>query len=619
MQSDLIEYSRFNQLDTGVLGVGNLYLRARACEPILEVRSPFDHNTLLRTLGRLRYGEDLSETKKQSLIRTLSDDIRKFFIDPKTATTLPVQWDLVFNAAELGLVPFEALLNDDDTPVFACESSKIILTRRIRQSSLPADQEIWPAIPRVLFAYARGTAGGHEVPYKEHLASLRESLRPWLSTEMMAQSDNAVLTILSDARFSQIADCLNNAIAGNKPYTHVHILAHGVRIELPDDTGSEFGVALFKIATIDDFSSLFHTLKVKPFVVTYMICDSANASNPVIPRKNIVQVTHHAGVPVVIGSQLPLTFPGSVRIADVFYKSILNGQDVRDAIHQARCSLFKNKDTGHDWLSLIAYVRLPEGYESSLKKSVLSREMEALKTIRKDTETLIDGENHIERARYEEMFALLKERLNVLLNHITNIAVGRVHHELMQENAGMIGSCYKRLAELIFYTDRGASTHSASLSEQITYLNEALHWYREAADSNLSHHWSVVQYLSLDRILNAGKGFAEYRSSAKLGASKAIDRGQGSEKVWGWGSLAELCLLSGDDEWPVASALARNAMEGFIKEARLLPDPASYLTSMALQFNRYIRWWIPENGFNDPSQFPLSDRARELIDVCKTK
>lgn len=615
MQSHLIEYSRFNQLDTGVLGLGNVYLRAKASEPILEVRSPFDHEALLRTLGQLRYSTELSEAARWEVIKRLSDDIKAFFIDPETARESPVQWDLVFNAAELGLIPFEALLNDDGTPTFACKEPKIILTRRIRQNSLPAVKENWPVVPRVLFAYAGSGQGSSAVPYQEHISSLRKSLRPWLSVEMMEQSDNAVLTILPNVRFTQIEDDLVKAIADKKPYTHVHILAHGVRIELPDGLGSEFGVALFRVASIEDFSDLFEKLQIKPFVVSYMICDSGNAGNAIIAKKNIVQVTHRAGVPVVIGSQLPLTFPGSVCIADQFYKAILNGEDVRNAVHQTRCALFTREETGHDWLSFIAYVRLPEGYESSLEQSLLSREMDALKTIRKDTERLIADE-HTPKDRYESMFELLKERLNVLLNHIKNLNPGQTRTGLVEENAGMIGSCYKRLAELIFYRDRNAVPNIRSRDQQVEYLMEALSWYRQAADNNLSHHWSVVQYLSLDRILHGGASYSEYKSSAKLAASKDVAHEEGARKIWAWGSLAELYLLSPDEEWPLVSALAKHAMEEFVKEAKFTVDPSSYLTSTSLQLARYVNWWVPENGYQDKLNIRLSKRATELLNVC---
>ncbi len=547
------------------------------------------------------------------MIQKLSDDIKTFFIDPRNVAELPVQWDLVFNAAELGLIPFEAMLNEDGTPAFACEDRKIILTRRIRQTSLPAVKENWPVMPRVLFAYADSGSGElAAVPWQEHISSLRKSLRPWLSSEMMTQSDNDVLTILPNVRFTQIEDSLIRAIEDKRPYTHVHILAHGIRIELPDGAGWEFGVALFKVASVDDFSGLFEKLQVKPFVVSYMICDSANASNAVTSKKNIVQTTHRAGVPVVIGSQLPLTLPGSVCIADEFYKAILNGEDVRNAVHQTRCALYTRKEAGHDWLSFIAYVRLPEGYESFLRESRLIREMDSLDTIRRDTERLIQNKSD-QRTRYQEMFDLLKERLCVLLADFSkNTNTGNAKAGLMEENAGMIGSCYKRLAELIFYRDRQPGPAQSSRDKQITYLKEALTWYHKAADNNLSHHWSVVQYLSLDRIVNEGKAFSAYEPAAALAVSNALSR---SDKIWATGSLIELYLLSSDEKWPLVSELAAKAMEAFLSDAKLTKDPDSYLASITLQLNRYIHWWIPENGFSDPSKIPLSRRATELLSV----
>jgi len=615
MRSDLIEFSRFNQLDTGVLGLGNEYLMARASEPIVEVESPFNHEQLLRTLAKLRYKSELSEDAKAKVIQKLSDDIKTFFIGPETVVESPVQWDLVFNAAELGLIPFEAMLNDDGTPTFACDNPRIILTRRIRQGSLPAVKENWPVLPRVLFAYADSATDGLDaVPFHQHIASLRRSLRPWMTAEMMEQSDNDVLTILPDVRFTQIEDTLLKAVEAKKPYTHLHVLAHGVKIELPDGLGYEFGVGLFKVATIDNFSDLFVKLQVKPFVVSYMICDSANASNAVTFNKNIVQATHRAGVPVVIGSQLPLTFQGSICIVDRFYEAILNGEDIRNAVHETRCALFSDKTTGHDWLSFIAYVRLPEGYESFLRESRSTRALQSLITIHRDTERLVRDPTAV-KAKYQEMFEVLQERLHVLLADFSaDMKGGDVKAGLMEENAGIIGSCYKRLAELILYRERNTAAGTASKHEQLKYLMEALSWYRQAADNNLSHHWSVVQFLSLDRIINEGKAFPRYEPAAALAISNAIARG---DKIWATGSLVELYLLSPDERWPLVSEVAFAAMHDFVREARLTDQPASYLSSITFQLNRYVHWWIPANGYEDHATIPLSKRATELLHICQ--
>ena len=72
---------------------------------------------------------------------------------------------------------------------------------------------------------------------------------------------------------------------------------------------------------------------------------------------SVAQELHHCGVPVVVGSQLPLTKPGIAPARQsVFYVRLLRGEDVRVAFHAARVDLRADETTGHDWLSLVGYV-----------------------------------------------------------------------------------------------------------------------------------------------------------------------------------------------------------------------------------------------------------------------
>ena len=84
----------------------------------------------------------------------------------------------------------------------------------------------------------------------------------------------------------------------------------------------KFGIAFYseepldqpyKATSAQEIRSLFEQLKAEnlPYMVNYMICDGANFSNGIKPDRNPVQATFSAGVPIVLGSQFPLSMNGS--------------------------------------------------------------------------------------------------------------------------------------------------------------------------------------------------------------------------------------------------------------------------------------------------------------------
>ena len=114
-------------------------------------------------------------------------------------------------------------------------------------------------------------------------------------------------------------------------------------------------------------------------------------TRPSSPYTNysLAQELHRLGVPVVVASQLPLTMAGSVVMARVFYRYLLEGDDVRRALHAARVALRDDANAGHDWLSLVGYVRLPpEGYARHLAEFGLRAELGMLDAQQKRADRL---------------------------------------------------------------------------------------------------------------------------------------------------------------------------------------------------------------------------------------
>lgn len=618
MRSHKVEYLRFDNPRKGLLIADKPYLRMSGGEPVAEVRAPYDQLDLLRKLSRLRYDKNVPEEENDDLIREISRQIAGFFVDPGQLGDVPLQIDLVLNANELGLLPFELLLDNAGGPVFASRERPVVLTRRIRQDFI-AQKEHWPTMPRVLFAYAN-PAYGHfpEVPWREHRDALAWALRPWTGGNASDPGHSGVLAELPDASFESLSETIREANSGStgkapRPYTHVHLLAHGAL--LPDPlipNNPEYAVALCSADSqptrFQQITALLRDLEHKPFVVSYMICDSANNFNPLREERNIAQVTHEVGVPIVIGSQLPLTFSGSCQIVEGLYGGLLNGRDVRSVLHEVRCRLFEKKDTGHDWLSLVSYVRLPEGYEDYLEESLLARELASLRTIGRRADVLLENpaSTHDE---YDEVIYTLRERIGVLEQQMNRIGVLKIRQGVFEENAGLLGSAWKRLAELLFQRNRtGGEQGGASLRQQREALETARDWYKKAADYNLSHHWSGVQFLSLQTVLSGELKEVHYWHAA---LQAAINDAARENEIWAYGSLAELHLLDPGADPDSSLKKAAESLRTLTVRARAAGDDFP-VESTRKQLLRYIRWWTPENGYTLPARLG-NDRIGRLI------
>ncbi|MEW8389572.1 MAG: hypothetical protein AB2660_18815 [Candidatus Thiodiazotropha sp.] len=204
MKSVLVEFTRFNDLATGVLRSGDEYLRTIKDNPVQQVRMEIDQIDFNDTIKKLRYATHDETERKQALneLSTLVSNLLRRHEDRKQqqkllelvtgnpdaeaedllrlvkeiqqrekSNTLEegpllaelgkdsdslLQIDLVTNSAELSALPFESALSEDGTPLFL-QGKGVVLTRRVRgefNETLPE----WQEKPRVLYAWSE--AGG---------------------------------------------------------------------------------------------------------------------------------------------------------------------------------------------------------------------------------------------------------------------------------------------------------------------------------------------------------------------------------------------------------------------------------------------------------------------------
>lgn len=608
MRSLLIEFHRFGALNTGLLRPGDRYINVVASHPVREVEMPLDYETFLEAMKALRYkagvqARDLALQQIQTVVTQLLG-VRD--LDDIETGEFPMQLDLVVNAAELGALPFEASLDHSGQPILLRANKPVILTRRVR-NDFAAARAAWPAVPRVLFVWAYPAGTGVQVPYEEHESKLRKALAPWLpggGVSGVQQDTSGVLQVLARASLDAIEKTCRQSLEENKPFTHIHMLAHGYPV------GNQFGLALHE-SDSDDLEAVKPDALVKALaplaghtvVLTLAACDAANETNTVIPRRSIAHDLHVAGFPVVVTSQLPFTVAGSTILTETFYADLLAGKDVRNALHNTRLALFANSAVaGHDWASVVGYARLPEGYDDYLETVRLESTMMSLRALRVWSDELLLRET-VDPAEFNRLVSLLQERIQQLESFLQD--TNKQRRGLVEENLGLLGTSEKRLAELYFeYGKRSTADWRANMNEA---LERARSWYSKGFDRNLSHHWSGVQFLSLEAVITGKISDPEVWETAVLAARNDSKEPQ---EIWAFGSLAELYLIAtaaGKPEQLEKAIAALETMTGRLA-GRKDQFPRD---STRQQFQRYVGWWTNSNGFF-PGHADFVEPAKKL-------
>ena len=357
-------------------------------------------------------------------------------------------------------------------------------------------------------------------------------------------------------------------------------------------------------------------------VVTLATCDAANLTNTITSKRSIAHELHELGFPIVVASQFPFTKPGSTLMVEIFYKALLGGEDVRLALHQARVALYDSRDkTGHDWASLVGYARLPEGYADHLQAVRLECVLASLKTMQKVSDELVKQRNR-DPARFEHVATQLRACIETLERFLTDPqkAGGT---GVLDENLGLLGSAEKRLAELCSVrAELGDAAHWQRLMREA--LERARQWYARGSETNLSHHWTGVQSLSLDsvlggRITDPSSWHAAVRA-AQIDRKRAIDpqnQEQTRQKIWALGSLVELYLLAPLAGQTPPDLAAGNALAEMKALVRGQTDGDTFpLESTERQLRRYVQWWTTANGFF-PDTSDLAGAAASLLEELR--
>src|SRR3990170_1091444 len=610
------------------------------------VTVPWEHEQFLRKVRELCYhdygtthsGDDENVRRRQETIGELAKEMGGLLgavpglahgINGASmngqATLTHVR--MVISAAELAMLPFELSKNIAGIPggkenwLSLHTSHPVCITRHVR--SVTHRHVKWPNKPKILFI-AASPAG--KIPLKSHLHALVAAVKPWVKSfdyknpDDILKKTSEILTIIPAADIEMITSACEK-----ENYTHIHILAHGA--EDKKTPGSPFGIALHDsrdpskadVVTGTRLAAAVCPLKrghPGPAVITLASCDSGAISSVIHSTgASFAHDLHKEGIPLIIASQSPLTFYGSIMLVEEIYGNLLWGADPIKTILNLRTKLYALRSTdNHDWASLVIYECLQDTLKDYLAYTAYNCVKAAIDNILWQADEIISN-GHVPT----------EESIEGLLNHIKTIAKRYPDNETYKvEILGLLGTLEKRKAELYYRVALNTSDMKESkrwLIKSYETLLATRRLYFDAMSKSLmtrtnfrsSSHWLITQYLSLSMVLCCNDDDIGYWQTAMKAAETDI-RYVTDERIWAHSSLAELylirlayseCLRTEDITREKAAAMA---LEHIRKVRELSKADAFQIQSTRRQLKRYLEWWCKDD-FQETFKKKSCDKA----------
>ena len=648
MKSLIIGIARTGKPHNYVLNEDTKYISMCGNKPEVSFSIGCEQDQFIKAVAGLRYDDADPDASAgpisffQNLTTQIFQDLKYLKIEENDFSPLHIR--LVTTPFELAQIPFEFTLTppniagETQIPLLAHPERKITLTREIRQES--EARYVWPYQPRILFAWAQPDPE-MTVPYEDHLNVLKAIVSPLAKPQKDVPDPTpdiaGLITELPNASVDSIKMKIQEGVAKEKPYTHLHILAHGGQKLVYGVT--EFRLVLCKDGNKDEAQkvsgeSLANAIvpvdkKSIPTVVSLCVCDSGNVGNTIFPTGSLIYQLHNAGVPCVFASQFPLTQPGSVQLVKTLYHQLINACDPRMALYETRIEL--KKASNHDWASLVAYARFPEDINEQLQAANLKMLFNSMKITNAWVDHAFKFLEKIEPGNREPILLDLENRLTQSIEELSkflnpeNKRESNLANALLQaEHFGLLGSGYKRKAEYLFrLVEFNPARKTDLVNRSIEAVNKAKEFYNCGLEANPTSHWTAMQYLSLKAI---SEGILEDESEIWYVTKRMAERDEKKssneeDRIWAWGTLAELFLLkpltiggkSKAEEISSAIAISKNyikRMAGADKKYNSAKE------STIRQFERYINWW--PKLFQDTYPKWMIESATEIRNLLPT-
>lgn len=582
MRTITLEFLRHGPAHNQLLSPLTEYLALCGNHGAESLNVPFEHNQLLNRLRALCYKTD-DETREFQLADTartlgailggvvgLTADLSRH---RETAEAV-LHLRLVISASELALLPFELATAPIGFPgagdwLLLQNQLPVCLTREVRRDS---DVRIdWQKKPKILFIVAQPPDVG-AVPLEPHLLALRRELEPWINAygddgERKKQIES-MLTILPEATVDQIQE-----VCAKATYTHIHILAHG--IPYTDAGDHRFGIALHPrragepcdIVSGSRLATLLRAVKdpaggvlSSPCVVTLACCDSGNVGSVAGAGSSVAHALHAAGIPMVVASQFPLTFEGSILMVEILYNGLLRGLDPRACLNNLRRQLRARLPSSHDWAGLVAYAALPADYDQQLIKFQISQAKAAVDSVLEDADRMLSRRSRLwkqcleKRSKSrsvassskppdEETFEHYGRKIGDAKRMLQSILDANPKAGLQDTICGLLASAEKREAQTY-----AASTDPELADDSSKALQQAYQYYVQFAQASPRESWASHQVLSLSLALGRKQDpHGELWLQAVGPALATFERSLAAEDiVWARTDLIEIFLLACD-------------------------------------------------------------------------
>lgn len=609
MRTITLELVRHGPAHNQLLSPLTQYLALCENHPAVTLQLPLEHNQMLYRLSALAYrmGKAPREFQLRDTAQLLGDllaripgltaDMNRRDVGSDASASLndddgATHLRLVLSASELALLPFELALAPSGfpgagQPLLLQSLRPVTITRETRR--VAEETVVWPEQTRVLFVVA-SPAELPPPPAAAHLLALRRTLEPWVGTRTIAGPEgqrgnprndrlDRHLTVLADASLEAI-----EAACADGSYTHVHILAHGG--EYTEGYDTRFGLLLHDTANPDGpadrvsgerLATALRTSRkgasgrlARPAVVTLASCNSGNIGTVTGVGASIAHALHADGIPMVIASQFPLSFGGSVRMVEMLYEGLLSGEDPRRLLIDLRRAMHTQFPETHDWASITAYSSLPPNFDRQLAQVQIQRARRSIdvaldladevvarveRTGRRSVnvaETRATGDPVASTAEIDAAMQRVRESRSRLARLVARLPAQRARI------AALLASADKREAALEYETLKKQFNEVPTdklLASVWPALERARLSYDEAFALDPAGHWAVVQYLSLTMVMRHGGRLsppADLAESpvgklwalAEVQSLRDVSSGDYMRRAWALGNLIELYMLA---------------------------------------------------------------------------
>ncbi|MFZ6801265.1 CHAT domain-containing protein [Undibacterium sp. Di24W] len=658
MRTITLELLRHGPAHNQLLSPLTDYLALCGNHSAVSFQVPSEHNQMMYRLRALSYilsqesrGFQLNDTARMmgdlfGKIPGLTANLNRDCKDHPENTENVTHLRLILSSSELALLPFELAIAPSGFPgagqhLSLQPQAPICITRETRR--IPEECLVWPKRPKILFVFA-SPPGLDTVPAQSHLLALRQAITPWLALadDLSGDERSRIVAEHLGVIANATVQTLEQACASGS-YTHIHILAHGVSLDT--DYDQRYGLAFHSDSTEDGreivsgerLATILRAPRLaepgsfnRPAVVTLASCNGGNVGSVAGVGASIAHALHDAGIPMVIASQFPLSFGGSVMMVQDLYRGLLWGEDPRKLLISLRRRLHSFFQETHDWASITAYTSLPPDFDKQLLEASISQANSAIDASLRNADRVLHIYLAQSKRAEKRSVNSFTDNLNAAKQQIVNakqrlLSLIDTNPEQEAQIQGQLASTQKREAQLRFHAIPDWQLADETERNQVIHdLDLARSRYLKADQLDKESVWAQVQYLSLSLLLASVKNQTAIPAlaahdilaiwlMAEVRIKNAITTQENDSKAWSYGYLAELYLLAPLipqlREIRPADTFQAMAIDAAKMVSTLMGRDSIHIYSTRRQISRYINWLgVISNDFSQ-----LEATAKNII------